>query len=80
MAAAIPPTIEEEVTDYEEEIKSTETTTEIETEVNTEIQGSGEDPVKDWLAEEGQSLKALLTQWSNESGWRLIWKTNRIIR
>ena len=32
---------------------------------------------KDWLAEEGQSLKDLLTAWSEESGWRLIWKTNR---
>ena len=84
MAAAIPPTIEEEVTDYEQEIQSTETTeegTELTinetTDVNTQIQDSGEDPVKDWLAEEGQSLKALLTQWSNDSGWRLIWKTNR---
>lgn len=36
-----------------------------------------EDKNKDWLAEEGQSLKELLTQWSEESGWRLIWKTNR---
>ncbi len=35
------------------------------------------DLVKDWLAEEGQSLKDLLTQWSDEAGWRLIWKTNR---
>lgn len=32
---------------------------------------------KDWLAEEGQSLKELLTLWSEEAGWRLIWKTNR---
>ena len=32
---------------------------------------------KDWLAEEGQSLKDLLTAWSEEAGWRLIWKTNR---
>ena len=32
---------------------------------------------RDWLAEEGQSLKELLTQWSEEAGWRLIWKTNR---
>lgn len=35
------------------------------------------DQNKDWLAEEGQSLKTLLTQWSEEAGWRLIWKTNR---
>jgi len=80
MAAAIPPTIEEEVTSYEEEIKNTEEdeiTENTEVDVETKIQGSGEDPVKDWLAEEGQSLKSLLTQWSNESGWRLIWKSNR---
>lgn len=37
----------------------------------------GEDPVQDWLAEEGQNLKALLTEWSEQSGWRLIWNTNR---
>ena len=47
-------------------------------------QGAGEiedtdvdNPNKDWLAEEGQSLKDLLVQWSEEAGWRLIWKTNR---
>ena len=28
-------------------------------------------------AEEGQNLKALLTKWSEESGWRLVWNTNR---
>lgn len=39
---------------------------------------SGENTTnKDWLAEEGQSLKELLTTWSDEAGWRLIWKTNR---
>ena len=36
-----------------------------------------EDPVRDWYAEEGQNLKALLTEWSNESGWRIVWNTNR---
>ena len=40
--------------------------------------GAGQNElVKDWLAEEGQSLKDLLTAWSEEAGWRLIWKTNR---
>ena len=42
-----------------------------------ETKAEEEDQNKDWLAEEGQSLKELLTQWSEESGWRLIWKTNR---
>ena len=36
-----------------------------------------DDPNGDWLAEEGQSLRDLLNQWSEEAGWRLIWKTNR---
>ena len=46
---------------------------------NTQPQNQGDDSdmVKDWMAEEGQSLKDLLTQWSDEAGWRLIWKTNR---
>ena len=48
-----------------------------ETEENTETNSEEEDQNKDWLAEEGQSLKELLTAWSEESGWRLIWKTNR---
>lgn len=55
----------------------------------TQVQGgvnipSGDDDAaeessanRDWLAEEGQSLKELLTMWSDEAGWRLIWKTNR---
>lgn len=36
-----------------------------------------DDEVKDWVADEGQNLKALLTEWSDISGWRLIWNTNR---
>jgi len=38
---------------------------------------SEEDPVRDWYAEEGQNLKALLTDWSAQSGWRIVWNTNR---
>jgi len=37
----------------------------------------GEDAVRDWYAEEGQNLKALLTEWSEQSGWRLVWNSNR---
>ncbi len=36
-----------------------------------------EDVVRDWYAEEGQNLKALLTEWSEKSGWRLVWNSNR---
>mgnify|MGYP002626904523 CR=1 FL=1 len=45
------------------------------TEANADV--DEEDPVQDWYAEEGQNLKALLTKWSNDSGWRLVWNTNR---
>lgn len=74
MAAAIPPTIEEEVTDYEEEINAA---MEEASEDANEQQTTTEDPVEDWLAEEGSTLKGLLTDWSERAGWRLIWKTNR---
>lgn len=72
MAAAIPPTVESEVIDYEEEIKENDTGT-----PNSSSGYNAEDPVEDWLAEEGQTLKELLTEWSERSGWRLIWNSNR---
>ena len=76
MSAAIPPRIEDEYVDYEEEIYDTE---------GNDIDASGgsldgynaEDPVDDWLAEEGKTLKGLLTDWSEKAGWRLVWKSNR---
>ena len=74
MAAAIPPTIEEEVTDYEEEISAA---IEEASEGEQPTQATGEDPVEDWLAEEGSTLKGLLTDWSERAGWRLIWNSNR---
>ena len=74
ISAAIPPRADDEFVDYEEEIV-------YENENNSEgLSDSGynvEDPVEDWLAEEGKTLKALLTEWSEKSGWRLIWKSNR---
>lgn len=75
ISAAIPPTIEEEVTDYEEEISISEGGES----GNGSSGGEGltEDPVEDWLAEEGKTLKGLLTEWSDRSGWRLIWNSNR---
>ena len=83
MSAAIPPTIDQEVGAYEEEIKSTGSAEFADNSDNGGNGGAGagmddsDDPVKDWLAEEGQSLKSLLTEWSDESGWRLIWNSNR---
>ena len=43
---------------------------------NEEPEDQEEDPVRDWYAEEGQNLKALLTEWSAQSGWRLVWNSN----
>lgn len=76
VSAAIPPRIEDEYVDYEEEIYDSE---------GSDIGASGgdingynaEDPVDDWLAEEGKTLKGLLTDWSEQAGWRLVWKSNR---
>ncbi len=77
MSATIPPSIDGEVIDYEEEITVDEKIGE-----GADVGGSGEgysadDPVEDWLAEEGKSLKLLLTEWCDRAGWRLIWNTNR---
>lgn len=74
VSSAIPPTIEEEVTDYEEEIKLTESSSGDTENIDVNI---NEDPVEDWLAEEGKTLKTLLTEWSDKAGWRLIWNSNR---
>ena len=102
ISAAVPPSIDDEVVDYEAEImeregnnaaamqqtytqngnqdssvnaQSNSNNAATDSEANNDAEE--EDKNKDWLAEEGQSLKQLLTTWSEESGWRLIWKTNR---
>lgn len=116
LSASIPPSVEDEVIEYEEQISVTEEpvdekaaetpaveetvaetapeevapeaeTDTIEEVAETVVADSDddteenpedmEDPVQDWLAEEGQNLKALLTEWSEQSGWRLVWNTNR---
>ena len=72
ISAAVPPTVESEVIDYEQEISETSGNSS-----NAGSEYNAEDPVEDWLAEEGQTLKALLTEWSERAGWRLIWNSNR---
>lgn len=76
MSAAIPPTIEEEVTDYEDAVNGA-----IDEAVSEEMRAastsSGDDAVEDWLAEEGNTLKGLLTEWCERAGWRLVWNSNR---
>lgn len=70
---------EEEDIEYEDEdLLDIEVDEDISAEIEDKSDGdSVEDPVQDWLAEEGQNLKALLTEWSEQSGWRLVWNTNR---
>jgi hypothetical protein len=92
ISASVMPSINDEVVEYEAEISGNPQATiatpeqaQMFDQVDTVVgQGAGEiedtdvdNPNKDWLAEEGQSLKDLLVQWSEEAGWRLIWKTNR---
>lgn len=72
MSAAIPPSVDEEVEEYEEVVENVGGSSE-----NLESAQNMEDPVEDWLAEEGQNLKELLGEWSDRAGWRLVWKTNR---
>ena len=77
VSASIPPSIDNEVIDYEAQVAA-DTTNPHGIHTNGAAQPSAEESEnRDWLAEEGQSLKQLLTQWCDESGWRLIWKTNR---
>ena len=77
MSAAIPPTIEEEVTDYEVAVNGALEESSNKNIEDDEDTSSGDDAVEDWLAEEGNTLKGLLSDWCERSGWRLIWNTNR---
>lgn len=78
MAATIPPTIDGEVVEYEEEVSIETDTGDNSAAVSDSGDGyNADDPVEDWLAEEGKSLKTLLTEWCDRSGWRLVWNTNR---
>lgn len=71
LSASIPPSVDEEVDEYDEAVAEED---EDKSDTGTQNQ---EDPVEDWLAEEGQNLKDLLGEWSDRAGWRLVWKTNR---
>ena len=76
MSATIPPSFEGEVIEYEEEMASIDNTNYDATKMS-DSGYSAEDPIEDWLAEEGKTLKELLTEWSDRAGWRLVWNTNR---
>ena len=76
MSAAIPPTIEEEVTDYEDAVNGAFDSAAADSEASS-LASSGDDAVEDWLAEEGSTLKGLLSEWCERAGWRLVWNSNR---
>ena len=76
MSAAIPPTIEEEVADYENAVNEAFDEVAAQND-DTSSYASGDDAVEDWLAEEGSTLKGLLSEWSERAGWRLVWNSNR---
>ena len=72
MSASIPPSVDEEVEEYDENVVAEESGDD-----NNANAQNAEAPVEDWLAVEGQNLKDLLGEWSDRAGWRLVWKTNR---
>ena len=80
MSATIPPSIEGEVVEYEAEVSDGNYSEAEQLTEETAASDEGfatDDPVEDWLAEEGKSLKGILTEWCDRSGWRLVWNTNR---
>ncbi len=34
-------------------------------------------PIEDWMAPEGTSLRSLLMDWSDRTGWKVVWKSDR---
>ena len=79
VSASIRPSIDNEVVEYEAQVAGMASAQGINgyTPSQADPVSAEETATRDWLAEEGQSLEELLTQWSDESGWHLIWKTNR---
>ena len=55
----------------------------IQTESAIDLQGAeigeidSEQPIEDWMAPEGTSLRSLLTDWSDRTGWKVVWKSDR---
>jgi hypothetical protein len=83
ISSSAPPIYPEDTVVYEEFGQSnnnqSNSFSEISTNQNEEEDVAQEDlaPVEDWLVKEGVTLKSTIEDWSDRSGWRLIWKTNR---
>lgn len=76
MSAAIPPTIDDEVSDYESAVNAAFDGAQAGAD-SIDGTDSGDEAVEDWLAEEGNTLRGLLSEWCERSGWRLVWNSNR---
>ena len=44
---------------------------------DVEEEADCEDGVKDWIAPEGTTLRALLLEWGEVAGWRVVWNMDR---
>jgi len=75
MTAVIPPSIENEVVEYQENIELS--TGNYQDLPAADQSDSRDGNIEDWMADEGQNLKEVLTEWSDRAGWRLVWDTNR---
>jgi hypothetical protein len=42
-----------------------------------EAENIADDTILTWEANEGDTLRELLTKWSGMAGWKLLWNTNR---
>lgn len=65
--------------DIEEEIvfKNVDETKKVVAELDIKEVKITDNTILTWEANEGDNLRELLTKWSNMSGWKLLWNTNR---
>ena len=69
--------LEDYVKPDDENIEFTEIGDKKETEEVAVEEEITDDTILTWDAKEGDTLRELLTAWSNKSGWKLLWNTNR---
>lgn len=61
----------------DDDIEFTEIGNSTEEKVAVAEQNITDDTILTWEANEGDTLRELLTKWSGMSGWKLLWNTNR---
>ena len=65
------------IADADDDIEFTEIGSGEDERVAVAEQNITDDTVLTWEANEGDTLRELLTKWSGMSGWKLLWNTNR---